>query len=100
MIQGATYEQIFKLPVKVDLIKEVRITYTQDDEIIVEKTQNDCELNDTQITVSLSQEDTFRFDPDKLYEFQIVTLTTDGKVIKSVPRSGRCIKSLNKEVLV
>lgn len=75
MICGTTPTHIFKIPFDTSQLKEIRISYAQDDEVIVEKTTSDCAFEGNKITVTLSQEDTLQFDHRKAVELQMKVLT-------------------------
>lgn len=99
MIRGTTPEHIIKPPVAASLIKSVRFTYEQDGNTIVEKTEADCTITDESITVQLTQEDTLRFEENKIISAQVRILTTAGEVFASDIKSLTAEKTLNDEVL-
>ena len=98
---GTTPTHIFDgIPPEIcPLIKEVKITYLQNNEEVLVKRTEDCTIGEGQISTKLTQEDTFRFDWSKLVSIQLRVLTTNGECFKSDPMmeaAGRC---LDKEVL-
>lgn len=99
MIRGTTPTHTFNIPFDTSLVDEVKITYAQDDEIIFFKSTSDCTLEGTTISVTLTQEDTFRFDCKKSVEIQIRILTLGGDVLTSIPEKVRVGKCLDNEVL-
>lgn len=99
MICGTTPTHIFKIPFDTSQLKEIRISYAQDDEVIVEKNTSDCILEGDKITVTLSQEDTLKFSHRKAVELQLKVLTVDGCVLANNVIRVRVEEILNKEVL-
>lgn len=99
MIRGTTPTHTFNIPFDTSLVDEVKIVYAQDEVVILEKTTSDCSLDDTKICVTLTQEDTFKFDCKKVVEIQLRVLTTGGEVLASVPEKVGVSKCLDNEVL-
>lgn len=100
MIRGTTPTHIFKLPLETRELKEVRISYAQDNRIIVEKAACDCILEGDTITVTLKQEDTLKFSSRDVVMVQVKVLTTSGNVLASNAIKIRAGEILNEEVLV
>ena len=67
---GTTPTHIFRLPFSTLLIDKVRIIYAQNDEQILVKEKDDCDLKGNQISVTLTQEETFKFDCTKCVQIQ------------------------------
>lgn len=99
MIQGTTPTHIFTLPFDVSMIEKVRIIYSQKEKPVVTKDTEDCQLEDKDVFVVLTQEDTFAFDHNEPVEIQIRVLTTDGAAIASYIKKVDCYKCLENEVL-
>ena len=99
MICGTTPTHIFKIPFDTSQLKEIRISYAQDDAVIVEKTTSDCVLEGDKITVTLSQADTLKFSHQMPVEIQLKVLTVDGCVLANDAIRVRAKEVLNKEVL-
>jgi hypothetical protein len=99
MIRGTTPTHIFDIPFTKAEIKEVKINYAQNDELVLEKHIEDCTVNDKQISVTLTQEDTFKFDCKKPVEIQIRILTPGGEALATIPRTIGVCKCLDSEVL-
>ena len=98
---GTTPTHVFEdIPIDLcPLIKEVKITYLQNNEEVLVKRTEDCTIGEGRISTKLTQEDTFRFDWSKLVSIQLRLLTVNGECFKSDPMmetAGRC---LDKEVL-
>lgn len=99
MIRGTTPTHSFTIPIEAELIKEILITYKQADNIIVEKRTADCVLEEGKAKVTLTQEDTLKFDHVKLVEVQMRILTTDQCAIASYVKRIPVGEVLNSEVL-
>ena len=100
MMCGTTPTHIFTLPFSVDVIKKIRIVYSQDNQIVFTKETDDCTLEDNIVTVKLTQKETLSFDYKKAVEIQVRILTNDDDSLISGIRCvtvGRC---LDKEVLI
>ena len=100
MIRGTTPKHIFKLPFDVSVIDEVRIIYAQGDTQIVVKDTADCTLERNTISVTLTQEDTFKFDCNQCVQLQVRVLTKEGESIASTIKHIGVDKCLDEEVLV
>ncbi len=83
MIRGTTPTHTFTLPFDVTLVKEIRILYAQDRNMLVTKETADCVMEGSAVSVTLTQEDTFKFDCEKHVQIQLRVLTTDGQVLST-----------------
>lgn len=99
-MRGTTPTHTFTLPLDASLIKAVKIIYAQEDKPIFCKRTADCVINGVTVEVTLTQEETFKFDCKKLVEIQLRALTVDGKALKSEPIIVTVSKCLDDEVLV
>ena len=99
MLVGTTPTHIFNVPLSASEIAEVRVLYSQNDKLLVTKTTDDCTIQDEQISVTLTQEDTFLFDADKFVEIQIRVLTPGGNALGSIPETVGLTKCLSTEVI-
>lgn len=81
--QGTTPDQNFELPFSTSLLSKVSVTYTQKGKVVLIKKLKDCKLKDNSITVTLTQQDTFLFDPNNIVIVQIKLMTTDNEVMLS-----------------
>ena len=100
VIRGTTPTHLFKLPFDTGTVKDLRITYAQNGESVVQKTANDCTMNGNDISVTLTQSDTLRFSGDARIEMQIKVLQTDGKVYSTKVKYLSVDRTLNEEVLM
>jgi hypothetical protein len=100
MIRGTTPTHTFNIPFDTSLVDEVKITYAQEDEIVLTKGTSDCVLDGSTIQVTLSQEDTFKFDQNKFsVQIQLRILTKSGEVLASIIEHVGLSKCLDDEVL-
>lgn len=100
MIRGTTPTHTFTLPFDVSNVAKCKIIYSQDDVQVFCKRTEDCVLDGADVRVTLTQEDTFKFDCKKLVQIQVRVLTGGGNLITSdvmVTTVGKC---LDDEVLV
>ena len=99
MIRGTTPTHTFNIPFDTSAVDEIKITYAQDDDVILEKHTSDCTLDGATISVTLTQEDTFLFNCKKAVEVQIRILTVGGNALASIPEKVGVSKCLDAEVL-
>lgn len=100
MIRGTTPTHTFNIPFDTSLVSGVKITYAQNEEVVLEKHTADCVLDAQTIKVTLTQEDTFLFDCKQAVEVQIRVLTVGGNALTSVTEKIGVSKCLDNEVLV
>ena len=100
MTRGSTPAHVFTLPFSVETIKTVEITYEQNEEVKLKKTNIDCTLEENTVSVKLTQEDTFKFDEKPLVKIQIRVLTLGGDDIASDIMYATVKDSLSDEVLI
>lgn len=98
-MQGTKPTDTFTLPFSVDLVSKARVTYKQDGEIILEKTEADCTLDGNIIGVVISEAETFEFTPNSYAYVQLRVLTTDNVPLKTPIYRIYIDESFNKEVL-
>lgn len=96
---GTTPTHIFRLPFSTLLIDKVRIIYAQNDEQILVKETADCDLKGNQISVTLTQEETFKFDHSKCVQIQVRILTGEGQALKSRVKIISIEDCLDREVM-
>ncbi len=78
-----TPEHRFVLELDQSIIKKIKITYAQEDEIILEKNLDDVKFKENTAIIKLSQEETKLFSPDKMVKIQIRVLTTGNDALAS-----------------
>jgi hypothetical protein len=99
MYRGSTPTHTFKVPIDTSSIKTIKITYSQKDKELFAKRNEDCTLEEGKIITSLSQEETFMFENDKLVSIQIRVLMDDEKCLPSKIMMVSVDKCLDDEVL-
>lgn len=99
MIRGTTPTHVFRFPFDTGLLKDLRITYAQNGETVVERSLTDCDLNGNELSFILTQEETLRFSDDVRVERQIRALKTNGKVFATDVEYMSVARVLNEEVL-
>jgi hypothetical protein len=96
---GTTPTHTFTLPFEKEMLAEVRITYTQNKKRIITKEIDDLEINGNDISLTLTQEETFLFEEGKNVSIQLKIKTTEGLVFNSNVMKMRVDPSLDKEVI-
>ncbi len=99
MIRGTTPTHIFTIPFETELIADLRIIYAQNGEEKIVKKLADCTVDGQTITVTLSQEDTFKFDCSKKVQLQIRVLTYGDEALSTDVMLITVEQCLNDEVL-
>lgn len=98
MQRATTPTHIFTIPFDVSLLKEVRVTYQQKGKTVLKKTEEECNLNGNQISVTLTQEETTKFEVGSAF-IQLRVLMADGTVSASQIMNDVVTESLDCEVL-
>lgn len=99
MIRGTTPTHTFKLPFDTEMVRNAMVIYAQNDVVVLEKEAQDCAMQGDEISVTLSQNDTLKFDCHSKVQIQLRVLTMGGDALASdvyVVSVGKC---LNDEVL-
>ena len=91
---GATPRHTFTVPFSTGLIKELKITYAQDNKTVLEKYLADCEVEENSVSYSLTQEETLKLADCCEIEMQIRLRTTNGEALAS-----QIIKAFVEEIL-
>ena len=101
VIRGTTPLHEFELPYPLEIIKEVRIAYGQNNKTIFIKTTEECEIEEGKLSVRLAQEDTFSLRPGKKLYIEIRIKMVDDQVVRSEePVVLRVIDTLDEEVMI
>lgn len=69
--RGTTPTLNFTMPVAAETLAVAYITFSQQDEVVFEKTLADCKLEENRLSVRLSQEDTLKLDDEYKVTIQI-----------------------------
>ena len=94
-----TPEHKFTLQVDPSVINKVRITYAQNNVVVLTKEGNDVSLDGNIARVKLTQEETKKFTADKEVEIQVRVLTLGGDALASDIIKVDVKKVLDDEVM-
>ena len=101
MIIGSTPTHIFYLPFQVNVIEGVLISYAQKHKTVLRKRTTDCVLEDKQISVKLSETDTFAIDDSiPSVDVQIKIKLITGDVVVSKPIRIAVYECFDEEVVI
>ena len=98
---GTTPLHEFELPIDTALLKEVKVIYAQNDNVIFCKRAKDCNFDGNFIRIKLTQAETFLIDCRKMVQMQIRALTHSGDALETEVMAITAAKCLDrdKEVL-
>jgi hypothetical protein len=99
MIRGTTPTHVFTLPFDTALIREIKIIYAQNDNVVLEKKLAQCTLKGDTATVKLTQEETLLFNCHEYVQIQVRVLTLSGDALASTIERVSVGKCLENEVL-
>lgn len=99
MRQGTTPTHIFDLPFDTGDVERLEITYEQNDKVVLQKQKNDCTLEGNEVSVKLTQEETFLFEAGTNIIAQIHAVSVYGDAVNSDEVYIRCLESRSGEVL-
>lgn len=102
MIRGTTPTLQFNLPFQTSLIKnaEILLKYTDANKtVLIEKTIDECVLDETSISTVLTQEETLQFPAPATVSVQLRVLTTDDVALATVIYNVS-VKKLLKEGVI
>lgn len=101
IFRGTTPKFIFTLPnsITIDDILNVELVFTQNDEIIIAKKLGDFTTSNSQLTITLTQEDTLKLKGNSPLYYQIKVLLNDDSVITSDIITNMVYNSLSESVL-
>ncbi len=95
---GTTPTFSFELPFEVSAVRTAKITFRQNRTIILEK-KEDCKLEGNVVKISLTQEETFLFDPRFKMDVQLRVVTVGNDALSSDIYSAEVEECLDREVL-
>lgn len=81
MIRGTTPTIEFRLPFEVDKLLVVLVTFAQNGQIKLTKTEAECELKERSINLWLTQEETLDFTADAPIDIELKVKTTSYNVL-------------------
>jgi hypothetical protein len=96
---GTTPTHIFTLPFNAEMVENVEIVYHQFGKNVLVKDIEDCEMSGNEISVTLTQEETFLFDGSANVEIQLRVVTQNDEALASDIIRVPCYKCLSNEVL-
>lgn len=99
MIRGTTPIHTFEIPFDTYNIDKVNVIYAQDYKQVLKKTTDECELKGNQISLTLTQDDTLKFDSKRNVQIQVRVLTKDGKSLASYIETVVALRCLSDEVI-
>lgn len=99
MRQGTTPTHTFQLPFEVQNADKLLITYAQRDEVVLQKNREDCTVDGKTVKTSLTQEETFQFDPKGSVQIQLRILTQAGDALVSDIMTVSVQRCLDGEVM-
>lgn len=83
MIRGTTSTLQFAFPFELNNVAELWVTLKQDNNIVLDKTLIDCELDGSVLTLRLTQQDTLKLNAFLPVAIQIRIRTNDGNAVAS-----------------
>ncbi len=99
MYRLTTPTHTFTLPFECETIRELIVSYGQNNTEVLSKRIADCVLEGSTVVVHLTQAETKLFTPDVPVDIQIRILTKQGNALASVKYKVQCEDVLNDEVL-
>lgn len=96
---GTTPEHTFKLPMPADSVKSIRIFYTVDGKVILQKETDDITLDGASVRLTLTQEDTLKLRGATKVMVQVQCLGYDNNAFMSYPFHVAVGESAASEVL-
>jgi hypothetical protein len=82
-IRGTTPTHTFELPIALDFVRDLTITYKQNGEVLVKRRLEDCDIHENIVAVTLDQQESLSFLPNEIAEVQLKLLTEGGRVVAS-----------------
>lgn len=99
MRRGSTPTHSFRFPYEAKDVANARVTYAQYGRAVLVKEGKDCTIDGGNLRVTLSQEDTLRFQAGVQCEAQIRVLFRDGSSIPSSIVTFSVERLLGNEVM-
>lgn len=99
MFRGTTPTHVFELPMDMSMVKRLQIIYAQNDKKLFTKELSDCTVEGPVVSVTLNQEETFKFDCRHAVQIQLRTLDMAGHALCSDVMPVSVEKCLSEEVL-
>lgn len=99
VIRGTTPLHSFELPYPIEIIDDIRVIYGQGKQLLFTKTKSDCVIENNEIQILLSQEETLMFTSFQNVFIEIKIKLKNGKVVRNEePILLRVIDTIDVEV--
>ena len=99
MKKGTTPTLTFSTPFLASEVEKARVVFTNNNEIVLKKEGADCVVSDYEVTIKLTQEDTFKFECNSMASIQVRILHKDGNAYTSDPLKMFIEQCLDDEVI-
>ena len=96
MRRGTTPTHTFDIPMTKEEIRNLRITYAQNGKVVLEKKLDEVTIQDEQIVLNLTQEETLKFKANVYAYVQIRILTNEEKVFSNAPETIYITETFNE----
>ena len=93
----STERHTLTFPIDLENVEGVKITYTQNEDIVIVKEKNDVTINGKKIIVTLSEAETKLFEPEIPVEIQ-AKIKRDGQVIPTQIKRVAVKRMLNTDI--
>ena len=84
MIRGTTPTLTFAIPFDTSKITDGYVTFAQQKFVIIDKKVSDCELDGNIINLTLTQEETLKFQTESDVEIQITVKIDDRRISSNI----------------
>ena len=99
VIRGTTPTFHYTFKFATDFIADLRWSFRQEGETLVDKKLKDVTMSDNKVSVKLTQEETLKFMAGVDLEIKMRILTTEGDVISTKPTVEKVEETYNEEIL-
>lgn len=93
----STERHTLTFPIDLENVEGVKITYTQNEDIVIVKEKDDVTINGKKIIVTLSEAETKLFEPEIPVEIQ-AKIKRDGQVIPTQIKRVAVKRMLNTDI--
>lgn len=83
IIRGTTPTCTFELPFDTSIIDKLYITFSQNNEEVLNFTKDNCTFDGKNVNLKLKQEDTLKLNDKLMVNIQLRLLATDGEALAS-----------------
>lgn len=100
IIRGTTPIHEIEVPYPIEIIKDIRFVYGQKNKTVFVKQKEECNIQEGVATITLTQEETLSFVPNKNVDIEIRIKLTDGQVVRNEePISLKVIDTCDEEIM-